>query len=257
VLGACDKKPKLPAIDSLDRSCKVDTDCALAVATCCTGCRGAIGEPVNAKAWETTLDAREAHCKGQKCPDLHCAKLPDCRDEAIAICRKGICDREMRANAACTKLGVKPSEYCESKDDCRLQSFHDDCCDHCGGTPMNKAAAHKARSELEKKCGTTDRQCPAIDCPAPPIDCVEHKCVVPTATPADDFACETTADCELFTMQNCCDVCEGGRALNKPAAARERAKMDAACAGKKVDCPTLDCRRLPAVCIDKKCTVRK
>jgi hypothetical protein len=105
-LVACGSKDaKVPAIDTIDRACKVDADCVLAVDVCCTGCGDHVGAPVNRLAWDK---APRRDCTKQQCPDFNCAKTADCHDEHAAICKAGICERETKPTAACADLAWRP-----------------------------------------------------------------------------------------------------------------------------------------------------
>ena len=170
-LVACATKPKPPPpIEEIDRSCKVDTDCTLTGdPSCCgTSCGRETGAAVNAKAWYATSEQRRAHCKGEEC-HVMCTKLPDCRDEAIAVCTAGRCEKQVRKTVAC--------ETCQTKADCELVTRGDDCCDRCEGRAMTKAAAAIEKARVDELCATKIVQCPHVDCPAHGIDCVAGKCV--------------------------------------------------------------------------------
>lgn len=171
LLVACGSKDaKVPAIETLDRTCTIDDDCVLAADVCCTACSDGDGAPVSRAAWDKTQAARAARCAKQRCPDINCATPPACREEAFAVCKAGRCERELRATAACADTA------CATAADCTLHAFRD-CCDHCGGEPMSKTAAARKRGEAVAACGA--KVCPAIDCPVPRVDCVRGQCVLP------------------------------------------------------------------------------
>ena len=173
LLAACPNKPSSPppSIDKLDRSCKVDADCTLTGdPSCCgTSCGRETGTAVNLKAWSRISDRMREHCKGEECAVM-CQKLPDCRDEAFAVCKAGTCEKQLRKTEAC-------ADSCATKADCVLVTRGDDCCDHCGGKAMTVAAAAKEKARVDELCATKLVQCPQIDCPAQSVDCVEEKCV--------------------------------------------------------------------------------
>ncbi len=173
-LVACNGKQAAPlTIHSIDRSCSVDADCTMTGDTSCCGtsCGRDFGDAVNAKAWAKAVGAIRARCKGEECAVM-CQQLPDCRDEAVAVCKSGVCDRQMKKTAACDDLA------CETDDDCVRVSRGQNCCDHCGGKALNRAGAARAHAELEKTCANTIVKCPPLDCPVPPIGCVNKQCAV-------------------------------------------------------------------------------
>lgn len=186
VLAACNgKQSAAPAIDSIDRSCKIDADCTMTGdPSCCgTSCGRDFGDAVNAKAWAKASSIIRARCKGEQCAVM-CPKLPDCREEAVAVCRSGVCDRVMKKTAECEQAvtpdaaPAPPSsdDACETVDDCTLYTLSG-CCDRCLGVPMNRAAAARKQKDDEAACANKKVECPILDCKRLPVDCVAKKCV--------------------------------------------------------------------------------
>ena len=66
----------MPALDSIDRSCKLDADCTMTGdPSCCgTSCGRDFGDAVNAKAWSKASSSIRARCKGEECAVM-CPKL--------------------------------------------------------------------------------------------------------------------------------------------------------------------------------------
>ena len=178
MLIACGKKAsEPPKLAEIDRSCAQDLDCTLTGnPDCCTLCGSPVGESVNAKAWFKANAGRDDRCKDVKCPQAMCEKGPTCHYDAKPVCRANRCDIDYVANAACAELKRSPDVACTNSNDCVMYSFRD-CCDHCGGTPMNKQVAERKRALEEKSC--TSHNCPPIDCPAQMPSCVDNQCVVP------------------------------------------------------------------------------
>lgn len=175
LLAACGGKQEAPPIGSIDRSCKLDADCTLTGdPSCCgTSCGRETGSAVNVRAWSKVSAQMRAHCKGEQCAVM-CPKLPDCRDEAFAVCKAGTCEKELRKTEACA---VDPKLACTSKADCVLVTRGDDCCDRCDGTAMTVAAAAAENARIDELCATKIVKCPHVDCPAMGADCVDGKCV--------------------------------------------------------------------------------
>ena len=177
VLAACGgKSSEAPVpIAALDRSCQVDTDCTMTGdPSCCgTSCGTAFGAAVNAKAWAKTAKARAARCKGEEC-HVMCQKLPDCREETVAVCKAGVCTGEVRPTEECVKLGVTPEAYCETAHDCTATTVKA-CCPVCAETVLTTRAVGRARAA--QHCENVDSsKCEKVDCPRP-VACVEHRCV--------------------------------------------------------------------------------
>jgi len=180
LLVACGKPASTPPkLGEIDRSCAQDTDCTLTGnPDCCTLCESPVGESVNAKAWAKANEGQDDRCKDVKCPQAMCPKGPSCRYEGRAVCRASRCDIDYVPNAACAELKRSPDVGCTYDTDCVMYTMRD-CCDHCGGTPMNKQAADRARAAETKRCANQDNKCPPIDCPAQMPTCVDNQCVVP------------------------------------------------------------------------------
>jgi len=163
-------------IGALDRSCKVDTDCTMTGdPSCCgTSCGTNFGAAVNVKAWQQARQAREARCKGAEC-HVMCQKLPDCRDETVAVCTAGTCTAEVKPNETCVKLGVTPEAYCESPADCTARTVQA-CCPVCAETVMTTRAVERARAAqhcenvARTRCSCSSRARPATSSAATSAD---------------------------------------------------------------------------------------
>ena len=180
-LGACGGKDtaKGPAsLDAVDRSCQADADCTLTgnLACCDTSCGASTGRAVNAKAWFAVSARFRPDCQGEEC-HVMCQKLPDCRDEDVAICKAGRCEKTPRPTEACAKLGVTPDEYCEDASGCAV-ALARACCTDCAAPVVTKRVATRLAREAEARCTAEERaQCGEIQCPARAVACRDHRCV--------------------------------------------------------------------------------
>lgn len=171
-----------PSIADLDRVCAQDVDCQVitTLACCSASCGEQLGEAYSTRSILKASAGREGRCRDVQCEDMMCQALPQCRDEAHAVCRSGRCEVERRPTEACAAAGLEPEEACRNSGDCVVY-VKPDCCAPCPSGPpwriVNRLTIDREREAL---------RCDGITCPAhseciavgmPALDCVAGRCV--------------------------------------------------------------------------------